>query len=100
MARVVIRRRLETPAIFFLEMHKPLTALASAALAFSQPTLGVFFGFRRLAEWAALLDDRENLDRLIVRIERLSADAGYSAGQGEPESCMNRGGKGTQSLSE
>jgi hypothetical protein len=74
LARRVVRRRLETPAIFFLEMNKPLTSLASTAITFSQPTLGAFFGFQRMAEWAALLDERENVERLIQRIEGL-ADA-------------------------
>lgn len=72
LAQMVVRRRLETPAIFFLELHKPLTSLASTAVTFSQPTLGALFGFRKMAEWAALLDDRENVELLIGRIEELS----------------------------
>jgi len=72
LARKVVRRRLQTPAIFFLEMNKPLTSLASTAITFSQPTLGAFFGFQRMAEWAALLNDRENVERLIQRIESLA----------------------------
>lgn len=72
-ARMVVRRRLQAPAIFFLHMHRPLTTLASTAVTFSQPTLGIFFGFRRMAEWAALLNDRANIDRVIQRIEELSA---------------------------
>jgi hypothetical protein len=65
----VIRRRLAAPAVFFLELHKPLTTLAAIAVTFSQPTLGALFGFRRMAEWAALLDERENIERLIRCIE-------------------------------
>jgi len=72
-ARMAARRRLGTPATFFLQMHRPLTGLASTAITFSQPTLGAFFGFRRMAEWAALLNDRENVDRLIGRIEEVGA---------------------------
>ena len=70
-ARGVVRRRLDVPAILFLEMHRPLASLASTAVTFAQPTLGALFGFRRMAEWAALLDDRGNIERLIRRIEEL-----------------------------
>ena len=72
-AQSVVRRRLEIPAIFFLEMHKPISAIASTAITFSKPTLGVFLGFKRMAEWAALLDERENIERLITRIEQLTS---------------------------
>ena len=71
-ARAVVRRRLEAPAILFLELHRPLTTLASACVTFSQPTLGALFGFRRMTEWASLLDDRENIEILVRRIEELS----------------------------
>jgi len=77
----VVRRKLETPAILFLEMHKPLTTIASTMVTFSQPTLGAFLGFRRMAEWAALLNERENVDQLIRRIEELT---GQSASPAEP----------------
>lgn len=72
-ARAVVRRKLQAPAILFLEMHRPLTTLASACVTFSQPTLGAFFGFGRMAEWASLLNDRGNTERLVGRIEELSA---------------------------
>jgi hypothetical protein len=84
LARKVVRRRLQTPAIFFLEMNKPLTSLASTAITFSQPTLGAFFGFQRMAEWAALLSDRENVERLIQRIEGLADEGTENAMAQDP----------------
>ena len=80
LARKVVRRKMETPAILFLEMHKPLTTIASTMVTFSQPTLGAFLGFRRMAEWAALLNERENVEQLIRRIEELSGRPASPAG--------------------
>ena len=71
-AQAVVRCRLEAAAILFLEMHRPLTTVAATCVTFSQPTLGLFFGFGRLAEWASLLNDRRNIDRLVRRIEEFA----------------------------
>jgi hypothetical protein len=73
LAQNVIRRKLQTPAIFFLELNKPMSTVASNMITFAQPSLGAFFGFRRMAEWAALLNERENVEMLIQRIESLSS---------------------------
>lgn len=74
MAEKVVARRLETMAVFLLESHRPLSFVASQSLLVSAPLLGAFFGFDRINEWAKLLADRENLDRLIDRIERLAQE--------------------------
>ena len=72
LAQNVVRRKLQTPAIFFLELNKPMSTVASSMITFAQPTVGAFFGFKRMAEWAALLNERENVERLIQRIESLT----------------------------
>ena len=84
-ARAVVRRKLQAPAILFLEMHQPLTGLASACVTFSQPTLGAFFGFGRMGEWASLLSDRGNIERLVSRIEELTNGPPTGAAQSESE---------------
>jgi hypothetical protein len=68
-AAAVVRRRLETPAILFLELHRPLTNLGSQALILFTPLLGPALGLETLQKLTRLLEDRENLDRLIDRIE-------------------------------
>lgn len=69
LADEVHRRKMETPAILFLEMHKPLAYVASqAALAFS-PFLVPIVGFDNMNDYSRLLADRENVERLILRIE-------------------------------
>lgn len=73
-ARDVVRRRLETPVILFLETHKPLSFVASQALVVGSPVLGALFGIDRVARYSGLLRSRENVERLIRRIEELVAE--------------------------
>ena len=72
-ATEVVRRRLETPAILLLEMHRPLTFLGSQALVLFTPMLAPAFGVERLERITALLEDRRNLDLLLNRMEELAA---------------------------
>lgn len=74
-ARRIVAYGLETPAVFFLEMHKPLSFLGSQALLFASPCLAPFLGLQRTEEFAGLLNDPHNVDRLLDRIEELSAAA-------------------------
>lgn len=70
-ARRVVNMRLSAPAVLFLEMHKPLTFLASQAMTFVSPVFAAFFGFERMNEVAAFLRNRENIEALVERIEEL-----------------------------
>jgi hypothetical protein len=58
------------PAILFLEAHKPLSLLASQFLLLSQPTLEPFLG-GVVREYALLLEDRENVETILSRLEGL-----------------------------
>jgi len=63
------KRGLETPAILFLEMHKPLAnVFAHGALAFS-PFLMPFLGFDRVDRYTQFMASPQNVERLIQRIE-------------------------------
>jgi hypothetical protein len=73
-AHEVTRRGLEVPAILALEMHRPLTFLGSQALVVFTPMLAPAFGIGNLQKLSKLLEERENLDRLIERIEELAAE--------------------------
>lgn len=59
---------LETPAIIFLEAHRPLTFFANQGLIFLAPILYPLFG-GKTEEAAAFFEERENLEKLIKRIE-------------------------------
>ena len=71
-AQRIVEYGLETPAVFFLEMHKPLSFLGSQALLFASPCLAPFLGLQRTEDFAALLSDPDNVDLLLDRIEELS----------------------------
>ncbi|MDO8684842.1 MAG: hypothetical protein Q7N50_15370 [Armatimonadota bacterium] len=84
----VVRRRLETPAVMFLEMHKPLSFIASQALLVGTPALGALFGAETMSRYSGLLRRRENVEKLIQKIEQLSKEkdkstAGASGEEGE-----------------
>ena len=65
----VIARRMETPTILFLEMHKPLSFIASQGLVVSSPFVAPLVGLDNVQLAVKLLEDRENVERLIDRIE-------------------------------
>jgi hypothetical protein len=71
LARRLDSWRLTTPAIAFLEAHKPLGFFASQTLLAFQPLLTLFLGDVSVEEYAALLEDRSGLERVINRLEEL-----------------------------
>ena len=71
--RELVRRRLATPALMFLEMSRPLNFLGSQLLHFLSPVLSGLtqsHGHRRLA---AFLEHRGSVDYLCRRIEELDS---------------------------
>ncbi|MCL7451757.1 MAG: hypothetical protein M8467_01780 [Anaerolineae bacterium] len=65
-----IRRwRLTLPALLFLEIARPFSFLASQGLLLCQPLLSYLVDESSIAGYAELLADRENLDRLVARLE-------------------------------
>ncbi len=77
------RRGLETPAILFLEMHKPLSFFASQTLIVTTPLIAPIVGFDRVRNAANLLESRDNVELLIRRIEELSASRHAGDARGE-----------------
>jgi hypothetical protein len=71
-AEWVHRRRLETPAILFLETHKPFSYLGSQFLLVGTPAAAPLFGLQNLKSLYRLMEKSENVDRLIARIEELA----------------------------
>ena len=72
MADEVVRRRMEVPAILMLEMHRPLTWMGSQALIVATPFLGALAGTDNVLKLSKLMEDRQNIDRLIQRIEAMA----------------------------
>lgn len=65
LANQIIKRRMQTPAILFLEMHKPLANLAGHTTVAFSPFLIPFLGFQGVDDYSRLMKERRNWDRLI-----------------------------------
>lgn len=65
----VAARKMQMPAILFLEMHKPLAFLAGQGLIVSSGFLAPVFGPKNIQQYARLFESRDNIERLIRQIE-------------------------------
>jgi hypothetical protein len=70
-ASEIVRRGLTVPAILFLEMHKPLSYIASQGAVVLSPFFIPFIGYDNLRILSRYIEKRENVERLICRIEEL-----------------------------
>lgn len=73
-AQKIVDYRLTTIAIVMLESSKPLSFVGSQLMVFLQPFYRAIFPYTEYDEIAALLEERENIERLIQEIERLEDD--------------------------
>ncbi len=58
------------PAILFLESVKPLSFVGSQALYFFEPMVRALFAVPDYERFAAMMERRENVEALLVAIER------------------------------
>jgi len=73
-ARRVVNHHMETPTILFLESFKPLSSVAGQlGLVYLGPLTPLLGSWSE--EGMALLQKKENLERLLRRIEELSVDS-------------------------
>jgi len=73
-AQKVVDLKLTTIAIVMLESGKPLSYVGSQLMVFFQPIFTSVFPFTQYDEFAALLEDRKNVEILIQEIERLDEE--------------------------
>ncbi len=73
LAEKIIERRLAAPAILFLESSKPLSFLGNQAMVFFQPIVQTIFNFKTYDDIMDLLEDRDNIEYLLKKIEELEA---------------------------
>ena len=69
LADKLVQRGLAAPAVFFLEMHKPLCGLAAGLHTFSAPLLSPLVGRDWVAAFGQVFESRENLEAFISYIE-------------------------------
>jgi hypothetical protein len=91
LASKIVELKLTAPAIFLLESSKPLSFIGSQALVFLQPVVQAVFPFKEYQEIAVMLEDRENVEKLIVAIEKL--DAGDKASDKNAKGSSTSEGK-------
>jgi hypothetical protein len=73
-AAAVVERRMAAPAILFLESVKPVSFLGNQALVFFQPIVQSLFEVRSYDKIVAILEDRQNLEYILKKIEELDAE--------------------------
>jgi len=73
LAAKIVERRMGAPAILFLESVKPVSFLGNQALIFFQPIVQSVFEFKHYDEVVEILEDRQNLEYLLKKIESLEA---------------------------
>ncbi|HEX7880104.1 MAG TPA: hypothetical protein VF720_11880 [Candidatus Eisenbacteria bacterium] len=68
-AKAVVVRRMTVPAILFLESSRPLSFLGSQFLYFLEPIVRTFIKGDQYRRVAVLMEDRGNVERLLLAIE-------------------------------
>jgi hypothetical protein len=69
-AERVVALRMTVPAILTLESVKPLSFVGSQALYFFEPMVRAFFAVPDYERFAALVERRDTLEALLVKIEQ------------------------------
>jgi hypothetical protein len=72
LAAKILKHGMAMPAVLFLEMHKPFAFLASQTVILASGFLAPFVGIQNVQEYSKLMETRENVERLITRIEQLA----------------------------
>ena len=71
LAQKIVRHGMAIPAIFLLEMVKYLSFFGGQLMIFFGPIITVFIPSHSYYKMAELLEERKNVEYLLVQIERL-----------------------------
>ena len=74
LAQGIVARRLQSPAVLFLELNRPLGFLYGQAALFFRPFLALFLSPDEIEASADVLADPIAFDRLLQRIDELSSE--------------------------
>ena len=69
LADKICKRGLEGPAVFFLELHKPMLGMIREFASIGSPVFVMLFGEDFSKTLRAMLESQENIERLIQLIE-------------------------------
>lgn len=81
LARKIVELGIETPALFFLELQKPVTTLLHTSTLLFSPIATPFFGLERIQSFQLLLSERKNIDDLMGLINSYSSAKQSKRGQ-------------------
>jgi hypothetical protein len=70
LADAIVRRGLREPAIFMLELCKPLVGFMRELYGIGEPLLRSLVGNERTPQLREVLESSERVEQLIVRLER------------------------------
>ena len=73
-AKKVVYWRMTTPAVLFLESVKPMNFVGSQMLVFFEPFVQALFNVKEYNEFIKIMEERENVERLLVKIEKFDAE--------------------------
>ena len=74
LAQKIVRHGMAVHAIFFLDMMKYLSFFGGQLMVFFGPIITAFISSQSYYKFAELLEDRNNVEFLLVEIERLESD--------------------------
>ena len=74
LAEKIVRHGMAVPAIFFLEMVKYMSYIGSQLMVFFGPVITVFIQSQSYYKITHLLEDRQNVEFLMLEIERMESD--------------------------
>jgi glycine cleavage system protein P-like pyridoxal-binding family len=96
LATKVVEWKMTVPAILFLESVKPLNFIGAQMMVFFEPFVQTIFDFRDYDTFRGMMERRENVERLLVKIEEVDAvalqkeKAARAARQGERRGLFSR----------
>jgi len=73
-AGFIHKKKFHAPAIMFLEMNKPLCLFFSSIFLVTTPVLGAFLTPSKMKKLYLLMEKRENIEKLIKKIESLERE--------------------------
>ena len=74
LAEKVVNHGMAVPAILFLDMMKYLSFFGGQLMVFFGPIITAFVSSQSYYKFAELLEDRNNVEFLLVEIERIESD--------------------------
>ena len=74
LAQKIVRHGMAVPAIFFLEMVKYMSFIGSQLMVFLGPVITVFIRSESYYQVTHLLEERKNIEFLMLEIERIVSD--------------------------